>query len=308
MGTLYQPLHRTRLRHSSVTFKQDGDRLTGYSLTPEGEGLSGDKEWPDGRTEFRTVTFADSRLVFEFDVQEVRHGWGLGVKNKGVIRVEAKLQGDRLIGKWGLFLKDGSEPFRGEWEAVRAKAPEKPVEPLQSKYKVGEQVPLLWEYRVTGARAGQEGALVCTFMYQPFVAVFCRDMDAAVIRLIKKIDEATAKSSTRLLPPYEQRLGSYVVLICDSKAREKELKALAEKEKIQHTILALGAKNEGLPSNEAYWRNFDAGLGEAEITVLLAGPPRARIKVSYAYRKGELTDKAIEQILADLPKILPKKD
>jgi putative transposase len=44
-----------------------------------------------------------------------------------VDRAEAKLSDGRLIGKWGLFLKDGSEPFRGEWEAVRPKdkVPEK---------------------------------------------------------------------------------------------------------------------------------------------------------------------------------------
>src|SRR5262245_7291514 len=63
MGTLYQPSHGTRMRHSTVHFQQDGDRFTGYSITPKGNGLSGDKEWPSGRTEFRTVTYADNRLV-----------------------------------------------------------------------------------------------------------------------------------------------------------------------------------------------------------------------------------------------------
>src|SRR5262245_12843027 len=122
MGTLYQPIHTVRLRSSIVTFQQDGDRITGVSLTEKGEGLSGDPAWPDGRTAFRTVTFADGRLVFEFDVREVAHGSGRRMKEPGVVRVEAQLDGDRLVGRWRLFLKDGSEPFRGEWEAVRAKA------------------------------------------------------------------------------------------------------------------------------------------------------------------------------------------
>jgi hypothetical protein len=120
MGTLYQPMQGTRQRLSTVHFQQDGDRFTGYSITPKGEGLSGDKEWPSGRTEFRSVTYADNRLVFEFDVKEVKHGWRQRSKSEGTIRIEAELKGDRLVGKWGLFLKDGSEPFRGEWEAVRA--------------------------------------------------------------------------------------------------------------------------------------------------------------------------------------------
>ena len=124
MGTLYQPEHGTRLREGGVYFKLEGDKLTGYSITPKGMGLSGSNSWKNGRTEFRTVTFADGKLVFEFDVREVAHGWELGVKEKATIRVEAKLTDGRLIGKWGLFLHDGTEPFRGEWEAVRIKGDE----------------------------------------------------------------------------------------------------------------------------------------------------------------------------------------
>lgn len=122
--TLYQPSHGTRIRESTVYFKLEGDKLTGYSVTPKGEGLSGSNAWKDGRTEFRTVTFANSRLVFEFDIKEVAHGWELSVKEKATICVEAKLTDGRLIGKWGLFLKDCAEPFRGEWEAVLAKEKE----------------------------------------------------------------------------------------------------------------------------------------------------------------------------------------
>ena len=98
--------------------------MTGYSITPKGNGLSGSNSWKDGRTEFRTVTFADGKRVFEFDVREVAHGWELSRKEMATIRVEAKLTDGRLIGRWRLFLKDGTEPFRGEWEAVRPKKKE----------------------------------------------------------------------------------------------------------------------------------------------------------------------------------------
>ena len=127
MGTLYQPEHNTRQREGAVYFKQDGDKWTGYSITPKGMGLSGSDSWKDGRTEFRTVMFADGKLVFEFDVKEVAHGWGLRLKEPATIRVEAKLMDGRLIGKWRLFLKDGTGPFRGEWEAIplQSKEPEK---------------------------------------------------------------------------------------------------------------------------------------------------------------------------------------
>jgi hypothetical protein len=45
--------------------------------------------------------------------------------NKGTVRVEAVLPKDRLAGTWKMFLVDGTEVFRGEWEAVRHKAEEK---------------------------------------------------------------------------------------------------------------------------------------------------------------------------------------
>lgn len=38
-----------------------------------------------------------------------------------MIRVEARLADDRLAGTWKMFLTDGTEVFRGEWEAVRTK-------------------------------------------------------------------------------------------------------------------------------------------------------------------------------------------
>jgi hypothetical protein len=121
--SLYQPAQGVRLRNSVLHFKQDGDSLTGYSLTPDHDREGWNKE---GRTELRDVVFANGRLVFEFDLFELNHGSGGQMKSKASGRVEAGLKGDRLIGKWGLFDKEsGAELFRGEWEAVRSKDAEK---------------------------------------------------------------------------------------------------------------------------------------------------------------------------------------
>ena len=188
------------------------------------------------------------------------------------------------------------------------------AEPPQTGYKVGGMVmPLLPEYRVTGPSAGQTLSLLCTYANRPVVVVYTRQMDATLIRFIKKLDEATAAHSKQPVANNRDNLASYVVLVCDSKDREAELKALAEKEKIQHTVLALVVIDEATLADQAQrggssLRDFQAKLGtEAESTILLAAP-RGNIKASYAYRKGELNDKDIDQILADLPKILPKKD
>jgi hypothetical protein len=121
--SLYQPAQGVRLRPSVVHFKQDGDRLTGYSVTPDHDREGWNKE---GRTDFRDVKFADGRLVFEFDLTELHHGPGGRTKGKARGRVEAELKGDRLSGRWGLFDNEsGAELFRGEWEAVRSKEAKK---------------------------------------------------------------------------------------------------------------------------------------------------------------------------------------
>jgi hypothetical protein len=122
MGSLFQQVHGTRLRNSFVHFKHEGDWLTGFSLAPDDK----DERWKADRTDFRNVKFLKGRLVFEFDIDELHHGWRHQTKSKGWIRVEAELKRDRLIGKWGLFEKSsGAELFRGEWEAIRAKEMEK---------------------------------------------------------------------------------------------------------------------------------------------------------------------------------------
>jgi hypothetical protein len=116
--SLYQPVHGARLRSSVVHFKQEGGRLMGYSLTPEHEQERWNKE---GRTNFRSVKFAKGQLVFEFDIDELNHGWGHRTRSKAWVRVEAELKGDRLVGKWGIIEKQsGKELFSGEWDAVRS--------------------------------------------------------------------------------------------------------------------------------------------------------------------------------------------
>jgi hypothetical protein len=131
MGSLYQPVHGVRQRVATVHFRQDGDRLLGHSMTEDHQGISFQERWKDGRTEFRQVRFTDRRVAFELDIAEWRAGAGpIAVEdrrlaNQGMIRVEARLEGDRLIGQWGMFTADGTEVFRGEWDAVRVAAPGK---------------------------------------------------------------------------------------------------------------------------------------------------------------------------------------
>lgn len=125
MGSVFQPHHETRQREAVMYLKQQGDQLSGYSITARHDAISNQGDWKEGRTTFNRVTFSEGKLMIEFNIKDVSHGWGRQVKSPGMMRIEAAVQGDRMIGKWGLFLPDGSEPFRGEFEAVRGIQPEK---------------------------------------------------------------------------------------------------------------------------------------------------------------------------------------
>jgi hypothetical protein len=117
---LFQLVWGARKRGSEVRFEQVGDRLTGHAMSTDFD----DKTEP---IVFRTLRFTGDRLVFEFDTK----GWAPGVgplavesgqvPNKGMLRAEARLTGDRPVGTRGLSTADGAEVFRGEWSAVRAK-------------------------------------------------------------------------------------------------------------------------------------------------------------------------------------------
>ena len=128
IGSLYQPVHGVRKRDGVVTFEHQGGRLIGYAIHADHKQIVGQDRWKDGRTEFRQVTFEGNRLTFEFDIVEWRKEAGPlaveqgRVENKGTIRVEAVLKDDRLAGTWKMYLADGTEVFRGEWEATRAAA------------------------------------------------------------------------------------------------------------------------------------------------------------------------------------------
>src|SRR5262249_54246550 len=117
-------------RESQVYFEQTIDGLVGRAVHADHAAIAHQERWKDGRTEFENIEFADGRLKFEFDIGQWRHGSGpLAVEdgrleNKGTVRVDARLQGDRLVGRWGMFTADGAEVFRGEWEARRSKTNE----------------------------------------------------------------------------------------------------------------------------------------------------------------------------------------
>lgn len=155
--------------------------------------------------------------------------------------------------------------------------------------QVGEKVPgPLHPLNCTGDHAGEKYCLYCKYGENPVAAIFARHVSPELTRLIKRIDQATGKNK-------ERNMGSYVVILSDSDTLEKELKELAKKEKIQHCILAIGDPEGPKDYNIA---------PEAEVTVVLY--TKLTVKANHTFKKGELNDKAINAIVADLAKILPE--
>jgi hypothetical protein len=118
--------------------------------------------------------------------------------------------------------------------------------------------------------------------------IFAREVSDSLTSLVKQIDKATVSNS-------KARMGSFVVFLSDDDKLEKQLKDLAGKEGIKQCVLTID--NPAGPSGYKIAK-------DADVTVVLY--THRNVKSNHAYHKGELNDKAIEEIVADIPKILPQ--
>jgi hypothetical protein len=119
--------------------------------------------------------------------------------------------------------------------------------------------------------------------------IFAREVTDGLTSLVKKIDEATDKNRA-------SRMGSFVVFCNDEERLKKKLEELAEKQKLKRIILTI--------DNPAGPEGYDIAK-QADVTVLLY--TKHKVKVNHAYKKGELTEREVNRILSELPKILPEK-
>ena len=108
--------------------------------------------------------------------------------------------------------------------------------------------------------------------------------------LVKKIDDATNSNK-------DARMGSFVVVLADDKDKmETELKKMAEKEGLKKIVLTI----DSTPGPTGY--NI---AKDADVTVLLY--VKGTVKKNFAFKKGELTDAKIDEVLKEVPSILPEK-
>ena len=120
--------------------------------------------------------------------------------------------------------------------------------------------------------------------------IFAREVSDNLTSLVKKLDAETAKNS-------DCHMGSFIVFCTgESEKLETDLKALAKKEKLKELVLTI--------DNPAGPSNYEVAK-DADVTVVLY--TKGKVKANHAFKKGELDDKAIDKIVADVAKILPEK-
>lgn len=119
--------------------------------------------------------------------------------------------------------------------------------------------------------------------------IFARQISGPLTGLVKQLNDATLKHKNA-------KLGSFVVFLSDDGGMAEKVIALAEKEKIEHTILGL---------HEAEGPGGYNLAAEADVTVVLY--TGRTTKANYAFMPGKMTADDVTRIIADLSKILPSK-
>lgn len=162
------------------------------------------------------------------------------------------------------------------------------AETFKSGPQLNEDVPGPFHpFNVTGKAAGKKNCLYCQNGANPVAVIFAREVTPEVKKLIKTLDDCTAKND-------ECRMGSYVVFLNDKEGLDKELKEMADKEGLKKIVLSI--------DNPAGPEDYKISK-DADVTVLLY--TKHTVKANRAFKKGELKDQDIEGIVKEVPKILP---
>jgi len=122
----------------------------------------------------------------------------------------------------------------------------------------------------------------------PVVLVFGRGISDPLTNLTKKLDAAVAKNKAA-------RLRAVLVILRDDAETERALKELGGRQGIEKVSLAI------MPDGPNDYKLSK----EADVTVIVYD--RYKVEANHAIRKGELNDRAIETILADVSKVVSRK-
>jgi len=167
---------------------------------------------------------------------------------------------------------------------------------LKSGPKVGEKLPSSFQSLsvidagMPDVSSGRRWDHVEQYGSNPVVLVLARTDSDPVTKLVESVDAEVARYKMD-----NKKVQALLVILSDDDDLEKRLKDMAEKHKIKHVSLSIGS-----PTGPPRWRIAK----DADVTVILYN--RRKVEANHAFRKGELNDKAIWSVLADLPKIVRK--
>ena len=158
------------------------------------------------------------------------------------------------------------------------------AEQLKSSLQPGEKITTIFEpVNVTGEHAGEPYCLICENGLAPVAMLFAREVNEPLLKLLGKLDQATAKHR-------DQEMGSFVVFLSEKDGLREQLADTSKQRGLKRIVLSTYA-----PAGPD---GFNVAK-DADLTVVLYR--EHEVKANHAFRQGELTDAASEKILADLP-------
>ena len=140
-----------------------------------------------------------------------------------------------------------------------------------------------------GVKVGAQLCYRCKYGTRPMVMVFARTPGEPVAKLAQGLDSAVAKNSDKQLKAFVNLLGS------DREQMEAAAKELGTKNKLANVPVVVPVEFENGPDN--YGIN-----PKADVTVIVA--KGGKVTANHAFAKGELNEKSIEKILAEVPKLV----
>lgn len=165
---------------------------------------------------------------------------------------------------------------------------------LKSGKQPGDEIGAFFVVKCAGSEAdgvklGENLCYRCKYGGQPMVMVFSRASDEKISGLVKKLDSAVTKNS-------DERLAAFVNLLGENRdALEAHAKELGKTAKSPRVPIVVPDEYENGPA--------DYGINpKADVTVILA--VKGKVVANRAYGPGQFNDKAVDQILSDVPKIL----
>jgi hypothetical protein len=141
-----------------------------------------------------------------------------------------------------------------------------------------------------GGQRGQQHCYICEAADRPVMIVFARQLSEPLGKLVHRMDTLLAEHKSAELRAWTTFLHE------DGLAFDPQVVAWSRQHATGNVPLAIFEDVVGPPT---YLLNRDA-----DVTVLLA--VEQKVVANFAFRKGELNDQAIEQIVKAVPRIVKK--